>query len=430
MNRQEAEAFVYRSYLKAEPFMDYHARDARKRHPELTEEMILARCGTPCAVITGSKGKGSAAVMMSEILGCRMKTGLMTSPHLTDFCERFRVGGIPCTDEEFAAGMTDLEAEITRIDSELPDGVCISPVGIQAVFALDYFRKKGTAFNIFECGKGARYDDVTQIRHEYAVINSIFAEHTRELGDTPEEIAQDKAHVITGYERCAFTAPQSGRVMEILRERAAGKGVPLREYGRDFRAEKIRWTARGMVFDVVFRDSVCRDMAVPLLGEHQARNCALAMAACREIAGLTDEQAVRERLSSLSWPGRMEVLSEDPFVLLDACIHPASCGPVLDALRRLGIEKPAVIIGIPDDKDYAGVARAMKDAAGCLILTKSQNPHYRFSEVQRQKLLEEGINAVRTESLPEACALALRACSPVVILGTTSLVSEAERLSF
>ena len=72
----------------------------------------------------------------------------------------------------------------------------------------------------------------------------------------------------------------------------------------------------------------------------------------------------------------------------------------------------------------------MKDAAGCLILTKSQNPHYRFSEVQRQKLLEEGINAVRTESLPEACALALRACSPVVILGTTSLVSEAERLSF
>ena len=83
-----------------------------------------------------------------------------------------------------------------------------------------HFKDQKTDFNIFECGKGARYDDVNNIKHEYAVINSIFLEHTRELGETLEDIAKDKSHVITGEQKCVYTAEQTPEVLTIIQNRA------------------------------------------------------------------------------------------------------------------------------------------------------------------------------------------------------------------
>ena len=93
MTRTEAEDFIYKSYLKAAKFQDYNQKDSEKIKPELTKELIRAKAGTPCTVVTGSKGKGSVANMISQILQTKYKVGLMTSPHISDFCERFRING-------------------------------------------------------------------------------------------------------------------------------------------------------------------------------------------------------------------------------------------------------------------------------------------------------------------------------------------------
>lgn len=281
--QKEAEDFVYASYLRAATHQDYAAKDAGKRHPELTRSLLRQKSISPCVVVTGSKGKGSVANMISRILQTNLCVGLMTSPHITDFRERFRVNDTMIREADFCRLMTEIRPEILDIASDLPESVCISPMGIQADLALTYFSEKHTAFNVFECGKGAKYDDVNNIRHDYAVINRIFLEHTRELGDTLAAIAEDKSHVITGEQKCVYFAEQEPEVLEVLVRRAKAMQVPYKIYGRDFQAENIRYTYSGMLFDVVIGDNIYPDLQIPLLGEHQAKNCALALAVCMDV---------------------------------------------------------------------------------------------------------------------------------------------------
>ena len=435
---KEAEDFVYASYLRAATHQDYAAKDAGKRHPELTRSLLRQKSITPCVAVTGSKGKGSVANMISRILQTNLCVGLMTSPHITDFRERFRVNDTMIREADFCRLMAEIRPEILDIASDLPESVCISPMGIQADLALTYFSEKHTAFNVFECGKGAKYDDVNNIRHDYAVINRIFLEHTRELGDTLAAIAEDKSHVITGEQKCVYFAEQEPEVLEVLVRRAEAMQVPYKIYGRDFQAENIRYTA--MLFDVVIGDNIYPDLQIPLLGEHQAKNCALALAVCMDVmADLCRESdtlyifsdtmcnQIRRQLSAIHHPGRMEILSSDPFVLLDACINSASCENVKDVLRHLGIQNCTVIVGIPEDKDYAGVVRSMKDVAARIILTRSGNPHYHFSQHQREVLMQEGILTEWTDSVKQALNLANSFSDAIVILGTTSVISETEQ---
>lgn len=428
MNKKEAEDFVYRSYVKAERYQQYGAKDSAKRRPDLTRDIIRRKAGTPAVVVTGSKGKGSVANLISQILQTRYKVGLMTSPHLVDFCERFKINGQDISDAEFVRQMTLIREEIEEIEARIPENVCISPMGIQADLALSFFRDQHTQYNVFECGKGAAFDDVNNVRHEYAVINSIFLEHTRELGATVEAIAADKAHVITGEQKCVYIARQEPSVTETLCERADRLGVPVKLYGRDFCAEKIRYSHRGMLFDVVLDGQRYADLLVPLLGEHQARNCALALALCKDVLGEPELDQVREKIAETDWPGRMEVLSTDPFIMLDACIVAASCDHVKDVVRQLGIGEITAIIGIPDDKDYAGVAGAMKDIASSIILTRSQNPHYIFTPHQQTILSERNVETTWADSMEEAVKKGKEFGRPIVILGTTSVVSEVKKL--
>ena len=437
---KEAEDFVYASYLRAATHQDYAAQDAGKRHPELTRSLLRQKSITPCVVVTGSKGKGSVANMISRILQTNLCVGLMTSPHITDFRERFRVNDTMISEVSFCRLMAQIQPEILDIASDLPESVCISPMGIQADLALTYFSEKHTDFNVFECGKGAKYDDVNNIRHDYAVINRIFLEHTRELGDTLAAIAEDKSHVITGEQKCVYFAEQKHEVQEVLIRRAEAMQVPYKIYGRDFQAENIRYTCSGMLFDVVIGDNIYPDLQIPLLGEHQAKNCALALAVCMDVmADLCRESdtlyifsepmcnQICRQLSAIHHPG-MELLSSDPFVLLDACIHSASCENVKDVLRHLGIQNCTVIVGIPEDKDYVGVVRSMKDVAARIILTRSGNPHYHFSQKQQEFLAQEEIPSEWTDSVEQALTLAGSCPDPIVILGTTSVISEVERI--
>ena len=432
---EEAEDFVYASYLRAASHQDYAAKDAGKRHPELTRSLLHQKSDTPCIVVTGSKGKGSVANMISKILQTRFSVGLMTGPHITDFRERFRVNDTMISESDFCRLMTEIQPEILEIASDLPESVCISPMGIQADLALTFFSEKHTYLNVLECGKGAKYDDVNNVRHDYAVINRIFLEHTRELGDTLTAIAEDKSHVITGEQKCVYFAEQEPEVLEVLQRRAETLHIPCKIYGRDFHAENIRYTCSGMQFDVEIGDNIYADLQIPLLGEHQAKNCALAFAVCVDVlSDLRRESAVfslpdiRKNLSLLHWPGRMEILRSNPFVLLDACINPASCENVKEVLRHLRIQNCTVIVGIPEDKDYAGVVRSMKDMTSRILLTRSGNPHYHFSKKQQETLAGAGISTEWTDSVKQALTLADSFSDPIVILGTTSVISEVEQI--
>lgn len=461
MNRKEAEDFVYSSYLRAEKYHVYEEKDAERRHPEFTRELLRKKSGTPAAIVTGSKGKGSVSKMIAEILQTKFTVGLMTSPHIEDFCERFQVNGEKVSSPLFSMLMEEIRPEIEEIDRKIPKEFSVSPMGIQADFALTWFRSRKTDFNVFECGKGAKLDDVNNILHDYAVMNSVFLEHRRELGNTIAEIAEDKAHVITGREKAVFVGEQTKEAMAVIEKRAALFSVPLKVYGRDFWEENLRTEHTGIVFDLYIFGKRYRDIRLPLLGDFQAKNCALAMAVSEtvfsdlsprrdmlpesprsdmlpeiprsamlsespEMGENLEMDAVRRRLSEINWPGRLELISGEPFILLDCCINRVSTKAVKAVLAERKIEKPVSIIAIPEDKDYRGVVQEMYPLSESVILTRTNNPHYHFSEKQCERMAEEGIATEWAENFTEAMKKAEEKGLPIVILGTTSLLPEVK----
>ena len=121
MNRKEAEDYVYRSYLKAARFRDSRAPDWQIRKPELTKDLIQSlsdETGSPAIVITGSKGKGSAAVILAALLQSFFQVGLMTSPHLLSFCDRFQVNGSSISDNDFCRLMTRVQTLLDAVEAQ------------------------------------------------------------------------------------------------------------------------------------------------------------------------------------------------------------------------------------------------------------------------------------------------------------------------
>lgn len=426
--KDEAESYIYQSYLKAEKHLNFKDQDAIKRHPQYSKEILHKLSGTPSITVTGSKGKGSVAYMISEILQTKYNVGLMTSPHISDFCERFRINGKKISDIDFIKCVEKIKPVFDKIEQTLASQEYISPIGIQAAIALTYFNQNHSEFNVIEHGKGAKYDDVTNIKHQYAVINTIFLEHTRELGKTLEEIAKDKVCTITEDVKIAATAEQKPEVLEIIRNQAKQKKCRLLEYGKDFGAENVKFSQSGMVFDVVTSQNKYTDIKIPLFGIHQAKNCALAIAVCEQILPDINILKMKQKLSALEWPGRQEIISSKPFIMLDACINRLNAERVKETLKNLDFTRVVTIIGIPDDKDFLGVAEVMADISEKIILTKSSNPHYIFTERQINTLKQKGIQATYANSLLEALNFAKRYHLPVITLGTTSLISDVKRL--
>ena len=436
MNVEKAIDYVYASYLKAEPYLDYDASDAKKRNPKLSKAIIEKRAGILTVLVTGSKGKGSVSKMIAEIMGTHHKVGLMTSPHILAFNERIQVQGEPVSDEVLTKAIECVKPEFDVVEATLAPKEYISPMGIQTAAALDIFKEAGVTFQVMECGKGVAFDDVNNVPHKYGVINRIFLEHTRELGKNLGEIAENKSAIISGEQDAVFTGKQEGEVLKVLRDRAEACQIPLYEYGRDFWCEYVRYTQKGMKFDVVTRKTRYVDIQLPLLGTYQAENCALAIALCEMELGVLEEAKVKQALKYLEWSGRLEVLSAEPLMLLDACINRESCHNVLEALEQLGVNQVTTIIGIPSDKDYLGVAEAMKKMSVHMILTKSQNAHYKFGREQVEALAEVGIAADWTENISDAIDKARSFMEaedawerPICILGTTSLISDVKKLA-
>ena len=487
--RQEAEDYVYRSYLAAAPHWRYEDPDSEKRHPELAARVISTLPRVPTCVVTGSKGKGSVCRMLACVMGTRVRTGLMTSPHLARFNERFCVDGRPVGDGELVASVQRLRPAFDEVQRTLRPGECVGPMGIQAAMALDMFWRAGCGFEVLECGKGARYDDVNAVAHEYAVLNTVFLEHTRELGPTLEAIASDKAHVMRAGVRRAFVGPQVPEALERIEGRAARVGVPLRRYGRDFWAGPVSREGARMAFDVRLPQGTLAGVRLSLFGEHQARNCALALAvaadALVETQGMSEAEAlewlgspdVRRALEGLRIPGRLELAGGEPPCLVDACVNrvsarevlralgellggsgfgaqalpggPASVqvppdGPVLapqvlpagkagapDIAARPSTPGPAgvtLVMGIPNDKDYLGVARTLAPATARLLLVDPARAHYAFDlDDQRRQLGERGIHGEAAGDVARGIERARGEGLPIVVVGIAPVVADARR---
>lgn len=359
-------------------FADFERTGHFQERPDVAPmRSLLRRVGDPhlgrrTVHVAGSKGKGSVSAMVESVLRASSQTtGLYTSPHLHDFTERIAINGEPISRDTFARLVDDLRPAIEAEQASGSDKI----VTFDLLTALGFiaFREAGVETQVIEVGLGGRVDQTNVFdSKEVAVITPLSFEHTAILGDRIEQIAAEKAAIITPG--CvAVLAPQPyAEAADVVREFAAKAGARLVEVAQEYRWSIGEHDMRGQTVQINGPDGVI-EARLPLLGRHQAENAATAVAAVRALR-LPDDAIVRG-LESVRWPGRVEVLSEDPLVVADGAHNADSARRLRETLTEYFPAKPVTfVIGAGGDKDVAGLVEALAPIAARVIATHSQHP--------------------------------------------------------
>ncbi|MFN0199580.1 MAG: bifunctional folylpolyglutamate synthase/dihydrofolate synthase [Planctomycetaceae bacterium] len=333
----------------------------------------------PAVHIAGTKGKGSTAVMLSEILNSvGYRVGLFTSPHLSTFEERMRVNGMMPTQAE-VVDLINAVAEVTSIMDRENKNLCATFFEITTAMAWLYFLQRGVEIVSLEVGLGGRLDSTNLCRPEVCVITNISKDHVAILGNTVEQIAREKAGIIKRgipvVSGVTTTGPQAV-IDEACRVHEADLWLKDREiFAHYFPTGTCETTEilSGRV-DVETPVRTWRQVPVTLPGVHQGDNAALALATVDRLCRLgwsIDEAKVSAGMQQVRWPARIEIVRRRPWVILDAAHNLASCQALTATLTdRFPGRRRIVIFAVSKDKDVAGLVNQMVHAADELIFTQ------------------------------------------------------------
>ena len=324
--------------------------------------------------IAGTNGKGSTAAFLAAMLQAEgLKVGLYTSPYIEAFTNRLAINGVDIDKDHLVAIVKKVKAAV----EEMRNSNVGQPTEFEVVTALafTYFAMAKPDWVVVEVGMGGRLDATNVITPDVAVITNISLEHTQVLGSTVAAIAGEKAGIIKP-KIPVVTAAADEEALAVIRQVAAVKGSPLYQVDKDFTYRLQSVSLEGTVFSYKSPWRELADVRASLLGRHQARNAALALAA-RELMPLPfRERAAREGLLRTRWPGRLELSSRRPLVLVDGAHNPDGVLVLRTALQELlGGRRLHLVIGILADKavdEILGVLVPLATAG--VIITAPQNP--------------------------------------------------------
>ncbi|MGB1124025.1 MAG: bifunctional folylpolyglutamate synthase/dihydrofolate synthase [Phycisphaeraceae bacterium] len=391
--------------------------------------------GLKCVQVAGTKGKGSTCAMIASMLqGCGYTVGSFSSPHLIDLRERIVINGDMIAYNECA----DIFREIAAVETKLKAG---PPTffEIMTAAALKYFADQAVDIAVLETGLGGRLDCTTVVDPLVTAITGISLDHTHLLGDSIEAIAKEKAGIFkTGVP--ALTLKQEDAAAEVLAQCATDAGTILETTGAEidfsYRFEANKELGPHCRVCVNTETSKFEHLPVPLKGEHQAHNCALALAVLDKLKAHGfhfEEQALIRGLAATDLPGRMEFVHEKPRVLIDGAHNAASIGALIKSLgAHVQYDSLVMVFGCGQDKDVEGMLEQVALGADKIIFTEAKaNPR----AVETNDLLKKfgeisGKMAQQADNLPDALKLASRAVSRedlIVVTGSFYLAGEARK---
>ncbi len=359
-------------------------------------------------LIGGTKGKGSTAHIVESI--CRKagyRTGLFTSPHLISYRERIKVNGKPITKAKFSS----LIEEISKVNS----GLSVFETLTTIAFLL--FSRENIDYSIFEVGLGGRLDATNVFSPDVSIITSISFDHTEILGKTLEEIASEKAKILR-KKKINISAPQTGGVEKILREEVEGnisfvknyKVISLDENHTDFKLGEGKYSTG-------------------LIGEVQALNCSLAITACREIGINLSNKKLNEVLIGLKIPGRFQIISKNPHIILDGAHNVASIKALRETIRKIYNKKVLLVFSCLSGKDIKGMLKAIKSIVEKIYPTEISYIRKMPIDEIRKTILEIGIEMAETTCVIEKdIKNAVKDASSsdiIIVTGSFYLVGEA-----
>ena len=400
---------------------------------------LLSCLGNPhkqfrSAHIAGTKGKGSTATMLAEMLrACGLRVGLYTSPHLLDIRERIVVDGRMISESAFVRVVTAVARVAGR--ARVPEPTYFE---VLTAAAFRYFAEEEVDIAVVETGMGGRLDSTNVLSPDVVGITSISYDHLAQLGTDLESIATEKAGIIKKGVT-VLSAPQRPNVKEVIRQTAEAKNAPLRFSDEDvdfsYRFEFSRSIGRHARICMTTPTSRFEHLHVPLLGEHQAINCGLALGMLDALKsrGLPiDDQKAMEGLANVRLAGRMQILSEAPTILVDGAHNAASIDALMRAIgQNITYDSMVVIFGCNRDKDIAGMIRRIQLGADKIIFTGTGSPRTAEpAELAAEYTERSGKMAQVADTLDEAMHIALSAVTRedlICITGSFYLVAEALR---
>jgi dihydrofolate synthase / folylpolyglutamate synthase len=399
--------------------------------------VLAAALGNPerrfaSVLIAGTNGKGSTAATLASILqNAKHRTGLYTSPDLQRINERICVNSEQISDPELAEihGRVDSIAADLVAQGKLPHPP--SFFEMLTAMAFEYFASAGVEIAVLEVGMGGRLDATNIVDPCISVITDVALDHQQFLGNTISEIAKEKAGIIrnNGVVVMLPQHPEANDVLgNIVIERNA-RAVSAVEYVPDVSpAGNSRERAGGHSYVVrVLGENIT--VTSPLLGRHQLRNTALAIAAAAELnrSGFKVTAAdVEEGIRNTRWPGRLQLIAGSPRILLDVAHNPAGAWALRSALSTYFEDVPITILfGAMRDKAIAEMTQILFPLAERVIATQPANPRAATPQEVAELAAPTGADLL-CEAQVEAALQKARAATPahgvVVVTGSIYLV--------
>ena len=385
----------------------------------------------PTIHVTGTKGKGSTSAMIASILSsCGFNVGLYTSPHLHTMRERIQINGTPLSEEGFSDAVAHVWPTVDAMAvADSPEHV--TTFETLTAMAFSVFAERKVDFQVLEVGMGGTLDATNLVEDPLVcVITSISLDHTAILGDTVEEIARDKAGIIKPGATVVI-APQPPGVIAILEEACLQAGANLVNVAEVYSWLGGPWSLKGQNF--IVDGPLGRWQGwLPLLGEYQLENAVCAIAAVEALAErgvAVPHQGVLDGLEQVYWPGRLEVLQENPLVVVDGAHNPYSTQQLVQAVQRHFPGKRCVLIfGASQGHDLPGIVAALTELepAG-VIATASRHPRSVPLDRLMREFQDAGLSVQWGGEVSKGLEQAKRMAGPDdLILATGSLFTAVE----
>jgi dihydrofolate synthase/folylpolyglutamate synthase len=444
--RTYAEALAYLNQ-----YINYERTQPQRYAPETLSldrvNRLLDRLGRPDRAyrsihIAGTKGKGSTAAMIESCLrAAGYRTGLYTSPHLHTFRERMRVDNEYVSRAMFAQLVDELEPHVTAVEG-------VTWFEVVTALAFMFFARSQIDVAVLEVGLGGRFDATNVVTPLVSVITALSMDHMNLLGNTIEQIAFEKAGIIKPRVP-VVSAPQVPAALDVLRRVARMRGArlivagppplppaPFRgspdSQGREQDSSPLLTTSFPLSGES--HREAAHGSGVRLLGAHQLINARVAMTALQVVneRGLAiNEEAIRQGLATVKWPGRLEVLSHDPLLVVDGAHNGDSAQKLAAALREVfHIDRWTLILGISADKDIASILDGLLPIAGQVIVTRASNSRAANVETIGAQIADRGYELAQAASVVEALNMALGQPSPIIVTGSLFTVADAREAWF
>lgn len=386
---------------------------------------LLQRLGDPhkefpSLLIAGTKGKGSTAAISESILRhAGYKVGLYTSPHLHSFRERIRLDGEILSEEK----VVSLARQLKPYFESTPHLTAFELITALAFVA---FAEAKLDAAVLEVGLGGRLDATNAVDPAVAVITPISYDHTQILGETLTLIAREKAGIIRPG-ALVISAPQVDEAMQMIQEVCQGHQARLIVVGRDLHWSPGRFSLQAQSFTV-------EDQTywLPLMGQHQVVNAVTAIAAVQGFAehtGLSvSQEAIRNGVAGVTWLGRMELLSQQPFLVVDSAMNGDSASKLVETLKLYFPGRHVILIfGASNDHPVRDMLAELLPVADRVFTVASRHPRAETPENLAAFAAQMGYQVEAMPGVQPALEAALAAAGPedlVCATGSLFLVAD------